>query len=311
MSIYTQQPSTTKPPTWAVFVGLGIVFFFAFLTSTCVLTKSVKPGPGQVAVLIDQPWFPWFPGNGGGVRPDVVGTGSKWVWRSTDPVIVEMQPFKVDANFDDMNSSDGVPLDFHAQANMKVTDAVRLIRDFGPNWYINNLAKPFESYTRRAVNKWAESAITTSVDLDGNPVYAGTAERKQSVMDVIDDEVTAGIKAEIEKLKLPIVLTDLTLGKANPPKEILDQRTKTAQERQRGQTERQAKLAEDQRKQREIARAEADAAYNLKMNAAGGANLSPELSLRLREIEMKREVCARANCTFWFGEQPLVTAAAK
>ncbi len=42
----------------------------------------------------------------------------------------------------------------------------------------------------------------------------------------------------------------------------------------------------------------------LRMNAAGGASLPPELSLRLKEIEMKREVCVRSNCTFWFGEQP-------
>jgi regulator of protease activity HflC (stomatin/prohibitin superfamily) len=262
---------------------LVAVVVFLSLAGACSACRSVTIPQGEVAVLIDTPLVFGH----GGVQTQAIGTGQKWVWRTTYPIFVNMQPFKHDANFDDMNSSDGVPLDFHAQANFRVIDAVSLIRDFGPQWYENNLAKPFESYTRRAVNRHTEPSITTAIGADGKPLEGKPA------LDTIDDEVTAGLNAEITKLKLPVILTDLTLGKANPPKEILDQRTLTARERQRVQTERQGKLAEDERRAKEQARAEADLAYNQKMG------LSPAQFVELSRIAAIRD-CG-GKCTVIIG----------
>ena len=58
------------------------------------------------------------------------------------------------------------------------------------------------------------------------------------------------------------------------------------------QTEKQIKLAEDQRKAAEESRAAADNAYR---QALG---LSPEQYVQLKRIEMERAVCNEGKCTF-------------
>ena len=44
---------------------------------------------------------------------------------------VPVVPQAFQQQFDDMNSRDGVPLDFNAQMTLRVTDSARMIRDFG------------------------------------------------------------------------------------------------------------------------------------------------------------------------------------
>jgi hypothetical protein len=84
----------------------------------------------------------------------------------------------------------------------------------------------------------------------------------------------------------------MTVGRANPPDAIKNQRIETAAQEQRVQTEKQIKLAEDQRKAAEEARAAADNAYR---QALG---LSPEQYVQLKRIEMERAVCGEGKCTF-------------
>jgi hypothetical protein len=87
----------------------------------------------------------------------------------------------------------------------------------------------------------------------------------------------------------------MTVGKANPPDAIKNQRIETATQEQRIQTEKQTKLAEDQRQQAEQSRANADNAYREAMH------LSPEQFIQLEMIKMQRDVCGgngKGNCTF-------------
>jgi hypothetical protein len=84
----------------------------------------------------------------------------------------------------------------------------------------------------------------------------------------------------------------MTVGKANPPDAIKNQRIETAAQEQRVQTEKQIKLAEDQRKAAEESRAAADNAYR---QALG---LSAEQYVQLKRIEMENRVCADGKCTF-------------
>jgi hypothetical protein len=84
----------------------------------------------------------------------------------------------------------------------------------------------------------------------------------------------------------------MTVGRANPPDAIKNQRIETATQEQRIQTEQQIKLAENQRKAAEEARAAADNAYR---QAIG---LSPEQYVQLKRIEMELKVCADGKCTF-------------
>jgi regulator of protease activity HflC (stomatin/prohibitin superfamily) len=267
----------------------------ALIVALCLASLGctvAAPNAGTEAVAVRKPWFFGH----GGVEPTPIKTGRSYFALSTDVLYVNMQPGRVDMQFDDLMTSNGVPIDFHAVFSYRVSDSVKLVEQFGadfsqagiPGWFTRNLDQPFRTAVRDAVKKR---------DMQAMAITASAAEE-------VDAEVTKHMEALITESKVPVTLIDLSLGRANPPDSVKHQRIDTATQEQRIITEQQRKLAEDQRKLAEESRAAADAAYNLRMNAVGGANLPPELSLRLKEIEMKREVCAKANCTFWFGEPP-------
>ncbi|HKY20802.1 MAG TPA: SPFH domain-containing protein, partial [Vicinamibacterales bacterium] len=210
---------------------------------------TVRPDAGHEGVLIRKPMI--F--GSGGVDPTPVKTGLRYIAWTTQAAIVNMQPNRVDAVFDDLMTSDGVPIDFHAVVSYRVTDSVKLVRDFGadfhgngiPGFWVRNLEQPFRTAVRDAVKKRGmnEMAIT-----------AAAAE-------AVDKEVTAHLLAIVKETGVPILIMDVTLGRANPPDAIKSQRVATAEQEQRVNTERQRKLAEDQRKDAEAARAAADNAY--------------------------------------------------
>src|ERR1700692_4437044 len=176
-------------------------------------------------------------------------------------------------------TQDGVPITVHAIMVIKVTDAVNLIKNFGPEWYKNNLEEPFKTMGRQAVRKRGmnEPAISTTA------------------LDAIDAEIRDELVAFIKDKNLPVMLVTMTVGKANPPDAVKNQRIETATQEQRIQTEKQKKLAEDQRQQAEQSRANADNAYREAMH------LSPEQFIQLEQIKMQNAVCGeqgKANCTF-------------
>src|SRR5262249_7595282 len=104
---------------------------------------------------------------------------------------------------------------------------------------------------------------------------------------------------------VPVKLVDFTLGKANPPDSVLNQRVETAKEQQRQITEQQTQLAEQARKGAEAARAEADNAYRQSIG------LSPEQFIQLQQIQMQRDVCAQNHCTFVSGNAQALVSPAK
>lgn len=261
-----------------------IVWIFALVVSGAC--TNVVPNAGEEAVLTRKPFFFGH----GGVAPESVSTGRAYVALTTYVTTVNMQPQRVDMQFDDLMTSDGVPIDFHAVWTFQVTDSVRLVREFGadypegpirvPGWYIRNLDQPLRTAVRDEVKRYGMNEVA---------IVASAAEK-------IDAAVTAHLLAIIKELNLPVKHIDVSLGRANPPDAILHQRVATAEQEQRVNTEKQRKLAEDQRKAAEDSRAAADLAYNDKMG------LSPSQYIQLQEIQMKRDVCAKTGaCTFLFG----------
>jgi hypothetical protein len=114
-------------------------------------------------------------------------------------------------------------------------------------------------------------------------------------LDAIDAEIRDGLTAFITSKGLPVNLVTMTVGRANPPDAIKNQRIETAAQEQRSNTEKQRKLAEDQRRAAETSRAEADNAYREAMH------LSPEQFIQLEMIKMQHEVCGpngKGTCTF-------------
>ena len=242
---------------------------FSLILAGC---SVYSPDAGHEIVLIEKPWFFGH----GGVNPEPVKTGRTYAADSTEGVDVYMQPQKFDTEMHDTMTSDGVPISFHAIVVLQVSDSVSLIKNFGPDWYRNNLEEQFKTMVRQAVRKRGmnETAISTTA------------------LDAIDAEIRDSLIAFIKDKGLPVRLITMTVGRANPPDAIKSQRIETAAQEQRVQTEKQIKLAEDQRKAAEESRAAADNAYR---QALG---LSPEQYVQLKRIEMERAVCAEGKCTF-------------
>jgi len=220
----------------------------------------------------------------GGVDNDPVTTGRKFFSLTTQSTTINMQPQRVDLEFDDLMTSDGVPLDFHAVATIQVTDSVKLVRNFGGDGslqgvFSRNLEQPFRTAVRDEVKQHGmnEMAINTTA------------------AEEVDAAATEHLTRIIRDTGVPIKLIDISLGRANPPDSIKSQRVETATQEQRINTEKQRKLAEDQRKAAEESRAAADSAYNYKMN------LSPNQYLQLESIKMWREVCGTGKCTVFTG----------
>lgn len=244
-----------------------------------------SPDSGQEAVLIRKPWFFGH----GGVVDTPIKTGLTYTAITTQVVYVPVVPQLVKEHFNDIMSSDGVPLSFDAYVQLRVTDSVKLVDKFSgavesppnefPAWYRFNLQGPVRNTIRMAVKKHGlnEIAITDSAGV------------------VIEAEVKQAITKYLAHRGLPVELVDFNLGKTNPPDAILDQRVKTAAEQQRQITEKQTQLAEEARKGAEFARAEADNAYREKMG------LSPEQFIHLQQIDMQRKTCEGGKCTFIIG----------
>lgn len=250
-----------------------------------------RAGAGEEIVLVEKPYF--F-GNGG-VADKPIKTGSAIIAWSTEELSVNVQPRTMIQHFNDMFTSDGVPLEFNVATKLQVTDSVRMAKEFGvweydtggnikwPGWFGNNLMKPIENYVRQAVRVHGlnETAI--------NPV----------AIDKIDEDVFKAITVEIDRINLPVALLGFTVGKATPPDAVKNQRIATAEQQQRKLTEDQRKLAEDSRLNAETSRAKADNAYR---NDLG---LNPEQFIRLEAIHMQREVCVKGGCTFVTGGGPI------
>jgi regulator of protease activity HflC (stomatin/prohibitin superfamily) len=233
-----------------------------------------SPDAGHEIVLVEKPWFFGH----GGVDPEPVRTGLTFTAVTTHGIDVYMQPQKFEALMSDTMTADGVPISFHAVIVLQVVDSVALIKSFGPNWYDNNVEQPFQTMVRQAVRKHGmnETAI------------------KPTALDDIDSEIRESLTAFIKDKGIPVKLVTATVGRANPPDAVKNQRIETATQEQRIQTQVQMKLAEDERAKSEQSRAMADNAYREAMH------LSPEQFIQLEMIKMQEKVCgtSKANCTF-------------
>jgi regulator of protease activity HflC (stomatin/prohibitin superfamily) len=250
-------------------IGALVVVWFL-----CV--NAVAPDQSHEYVLVKQPILPFF---SQGVDPNPVKTGRTYVMRSTKAVKVNVQPTQYPIHFDDLMTSDGVPLKFDSVIRLRVIDSVALIKNFGVDWYENNIKNEFLNRVRQSVRNHGMNE--TAID--------------SRAIDAIDKEVTTAMNEYIKAAKIPVQLMMVTIGKANPPDSIKTQRVETAAQQQRILTEHQRKLAEDSRKAAEQSRAAADNVYREAMG------LNPSQYLQLEHIKMLKEVGAKGTNTFIVG----------
>lgn len=234
----------------------------------------VHPGVGQQAVLVEKPLLFGH----GGIDSTPVSTGQTYAAISTGVIYVDVQPHQYEQDFHDLMTSDGVPIEFDETVVLQVTDPVDLIKNFGENWYQNNVDKEVANLVRQEVRQHGmnETAISTTA------------------VDQIDAHVNTGLSQYLDQKHIPVKLIRVTVGRVVPPDAVKHQRVETATQEQRVQTENQRTLAENARKSAEGARAQADNAYRNDMG------MNPQQFIELENIKMHETVCTHGetHCTF-------------
>ena len=262
---------------------LLLVLLLVPICMTMAGCSVAAPNAGHQTVWVIKPFFFGH----GGIDPIPVTTGRSYGALTSDAVDVNMLPQRIDMEFDDMMTKSGVPVSFHVVATCQITNAVKLVSQFGAEaddkggwgFWNRNLDQPIRTAVRDAVKKrdMQEMAID------------------QSAADAVGDEVAAATVKIIKQTGVPLTCSAVNVGRVNPPDAIKNQRIETAAQEQRAITEQQRKLAEDQRKAAESSRAAADNAYRQQMQ------LSPEQFIQLEQIKMQSKVCASGNCTMLIG----------
>lgn len=251
------------------------VLLCVMMSATLAMTGCtiVSPDPGQAAVLIDKPII--F-GDGGVRIDDVRPAGLSYTWWTTEKTYVDITPQTTQVAFDDFSSQDNILLDFQTQIQYKITQPGILLAKFGPDWFKNNVASQYSSIVRDQVKRYAMSQMMSDPD---------TAKK-------IDDSITQSVRELIKDQSLPIEVINITLGRARPNPNVLEQMNLTAAQQQRVKTLTEATRAEEQRKAEQVARAEADNAYRQYMN------WTPEQYLQSQLADKTIEACAKAKSCY-------------
>jgi len=263
---------------------LSITMFLVALMMGLTGCSIATPDAGHQAVWIDKP----FIFGHGGVDPNPVSTGRSYNWVSSAAVDVDMLPQRSDMMFDDMMTKSGVPVNFHVVVTWHVTDSVSLVRDFGADrdrrgdwgFWRRVLDQPFRTAIRDEVKQHEMNDMAIS----------------QTAADTVARNVRVAAEKIVIASKVPIAITEMNVGRINPPDSVKSQRIETSAQEQRAITEQATKIAEMNRKEAEAARASADNAYREAMK------LSPEQFIKLEQIKMLKQVCEKSPCTFFIGQ---------
>lgn len=284
--MYNRTEQRQNPFTTVLAICGYIAAFVLFLTLTVYAlgTSWVSVNPGEEAVLVDKPRF-W---GDEGVRKKPLKEGRMLVWDSTEARLIKMTPHAIKIPFDDLSSKDNILLDFESTITLRVTDSVRMV-DFGNDWFDHNLASPYRAIVRDVVKK------ETMSDVMSDSKTAAT----------MDAAITSELKKLVIDRGLPVEVIDISLGRARPNKEVLEQMNLTAQEQQRRKTLTESDEAEKQRANVERSRATADNAYRNAMQ------LSPEQYVRLQEVRLYSDACKQSATCIVTSGQGNVTVSAK
>ncbi|MFZ3044166.1 MAG: SPFH domain-containing protein [Minisyncoccia bacterium] len=270
--------------------------------------------PGAVGVYYDTPYF--F--GTGGVRDETVPPGRIITWRSTDVYTVSTAPWTIKVHVDDMMSSNRVPLDFDVAITIqmsKPTSAAGLIRKFngGPVTAFSRVAMPgvpdslvisnpsgeFMSFLRDRVRENHMDEFIIAHNTKGGHSDANNEIEKAAVV-YMNEFLT---KKDVE-----VMVTNVALGRANPPDNVKAAMERTAEQVQMQTTEVERTTAQKARKAAEEASADADKAQQNKLGFSNAEYLKKlELETVLKVCgssakDLKDTSAVRTNCTLVYGQ---------
>jgi len=245
-----------------------IMLLSLFILVSC----SGEVPTGHVGVFVKSPYLI----GSSGVDPEEASPGRHYYapW-STTLLLYNVQPQSLTEDFDDLITKDTMPVDFSAYLQLElVSDQVSLLHEkFGPDWYKNNLERQFQEMVRNHAKRYEAFALMN----------------KSEVSDEISRSIEKQVVEFIKSINLPVRIINVSIGKVNPPREVIQQTIETAAQEQKQKTEQQRANAELARAQAEKNKALADRAYK----EAAQMNTREYLTLRALEIELAKVQMAK------------------
>lgn len=242
-----------------------IMSFIAIIMMTTLTScYRVMPNGGQESVLIMKPVF-----TDGGVDDTPVSAGSEWCALTTDHVEFNITPQTITEEFDNMIPSDNTPVSFSAylKVQIKKGETPNLYKNFGENWYANNIQATFRTLVRE------KACVHKMFDLAS----------KREISAKLEVDILALMQEYAKKINLPVEIMQVSIGAITPPNEVLTETKNTAAQNQSILTQNARKNAEDARKDAEISKAIADKAYQNEMK------MTIDQYLHLRQLEIEKE----------------------
>lgn len=236
---------------------ISLVAFFTLMMASC---HSVSPNADEEAVLIYKPWFFGH----GGVDMTPVESGLTWCVWSTHSETFKIVPVKHQVDMNDLFSDDNTPLDFHT---IIITQIIKgkspiLLQNYGVNWFDTNIYNYYCNLVRDHISQHSP------FDLMSN----------RAILNEIDEKVLSQMRdyvAELSKDKeFPIIVRQVTIGKATPNEEQLAEMNKTARAVQAKQTQEREAEVQLAREKAERQRAIADKAYMDEMHLSAADFIS-------------------------------------
>lgn len=228
----------------------SIAIMAMFSLTSCIGCTTVDAD--EETVLIDKPWFFGH----GGVQKNAVETGLKWIWWSTDTETFKIIPIKHQVDMNDLFSDDNTPLDFHTIIITQIEKGKTpiLLQNYGVDWFNTNIYNEYCNLVRDHISQHSP------FDLMSN----------RAILNDIDAKVLKQMQEFVAKLskekEFPIIIKQVTIGKATPNEKQLEEMNNTAKAVQAKQTQEREAEVQLAREKAERQRAKADKAYMEEMH---------------------------------------------
>jgi regulator of protease activity HflC (stomatin/prohibitin superfamily) len=233
-----------------ILVMFSIALMAMFSLTSCMGCTTVDAD--EETVLIDKPWFFGH----GGVQEKAVETGLKWIWWSTDTETFKIIPIKHQVDMNDLFSDDNTPLDFHTIIITQIEKGKTpiLLQNYGVDWFNTNIYNEYCNLVRDHISQHSP------FDLMSN----------RAILNEIDAKVLKQMQDFVAKLskekEFPIIIRQVTIGKATPNEKQLEEMNNTAKAVQAKQTQEREAEVQLAREKAERQRAKADKAYMEEMH---------------------------------------------
>jgi hypothetical protein len=296
---------------WGTGFAIGATACFGVIVGALALFNMASVDKGEIGVYSVRPMI--F-GKGGVPDEIVIGPSRAYMAPTTALERLKISPESIVVHADDFMSKDRVPLDFDVSITLQLGETAKapeMYRKFGGNHIetfktlvLQNSEKKtgaageFMSFLRDQIRHHHSAVFVNAQDENG---LASDGAKK------VEEATTNYINKFLEERGAGMVkVTNIALGRANPPPGVRQSIERTAEQAQEQKTQVEREKAANQRKAAEIATAGADMAY---VNAMG---LSGDQFVDLKRIEAIRSVCGvnLSGCVLSFGGNTPVAVSA-